>query len=74
MDERREINIRFKVIDTETGGIVKNAFVLLPKVDSAARVALASYMEATHNVKVARFLRLWLQEIHNERKKDRGRG
>jgi hypothetical protein len=58
---------RFKVIDTKTGDVVRNAFVLLPEVDSAARTALATYGEATRNVKVARYIRRMLHGIHNVR-------
>jgi hypothetical protein len=62
-------NKKFKVIDTTTGEEIHDAFVLLPLVDSAARVALSAYSEATRNAKTARFLRLWLHSIHDGRAK-----
>lgn len=58
---------RFRVLDARNGKDIEDAFVLLPVVDSAARVALAAYAEATTNVNVARFIRAWLKEIHDER-------
>jgi len=56
---------RYKVIDQVLGREVRNAFVLLPEVDSAARTALATYGEATRNVKVARYIRRLLHTIHD---------
>ena len=60
-------NKTFKVIDIETGAEVQGAFVLMPEQDSAARVALATYAEATNKPKIARWIRAWLQAIHKQR-------
>ena len=58
-----QINRSFKVIDKETNQEVKDAFILLPVHDFAARIALATYAEATNNSKIARWVRAWLREI-----------
>lgn len=65
-------NKTFKVIDKLTEKEVEGAFVLIPEYDSAARVALSAYAEATNKPKIARWLRAWLHEIHRKRmaKKD----
>ena len=60
-------NKTFKVIHCETKKEIEGAFILLPEHDSSARVALATYAEATTNLKIARWLRAWLHEIHKKR-------
>ncbi len=60
-------NKTFKVIDKITDKEVEGAFVLIPEYDSAARVALSAYAEATNKPKIARWLRAWLREIHMRR-------
>lgn len=64
---------RYRVIDLHNKNReVKRAFVLCPEYDSAARTALATYGEATRNVKTARYIRMLLKEIHDERTGARG--
>ena len=57
----------FKVIDNQTGTEIRNAFVLLPERDSAARTALATYAEATNKPVIARWIKGWLIDIHIKR-------
>ena len=54
-------------IEERTLWQIRNAFVLLPECDSAARTALAAYAEATSNFKTARFIRALLRRIHFDR-------
>ncbi|MFA5015376.1 MAG: hypothetical protein WC549_07540 [Actinomycetota bacterium] len=60
-------NKTFKVIDVKSNQEIDDAFVLMPEKDSAARVALAAYGEATNKPKIARWIRGWLQDIHRKR-------
>lgn len=69
-----QINRSFKVIDKETNQEVKDAFVLLPVHDFAARIALATYAEATNNSKIARWVRAWLREIRIAREQAKKNG
>ena len=57
----------YVVIDTRTGKEVKSAFIFFPEQDSAGRVAMAAYAEATINVSVSRYIRGWLSRIHQSR-------
>lgn len=61
--QRDRFNRTYKVIDRQTNQEVKDAFVLLPVHDFAARIALTTYAEATNNLKIARWVRAWLREI-----------
>ncbi|MFC1514494.1 hypothetical protein ACFL5X_01160 [Candidatus Omnitrophota bacterium] len=54
---------KYKVIRAESGEEVDGAFILRPSTDTAARIALATYAEATHNPKLARDIRKWLKEL-----------
>jgi hypothetical protein len=63
-----ESNKTFKVIHNKTGKEIDGAFILLPKHDSSARVALAAYAEATTNSSLARWIRNTLKDIHDKRK------
>lgn len=65
---QRPMKNAFIVVDPDTYDPIPGAFVLLPERDSAARVALSAYAEATRNIKLARFIRLWLKTIHDGRK------
>ena len=60
---------RFKVIERSTGKEMHSAFVLFPEFDSAARIALASYAQATRNGKVAQYINSLLTEIRQQRVK-----
>lgn len=59
------------MIDRQTNQEVEDVFVLLPTQDSAARVALAAYAEATNNSKIARWVRAWLREIRITREQSK---
>lgn len=58
---------RYKVTDRETGQEIQCCFVLRPDVDSAARVSMAAYAEATQNKTMARLIGLWLASIHRKK-------
>lgn len=61
----------FKVFYRGDDKEVEGAFVLIPMYDSAARVALTAYAEATDKPHIARWLRAWLNEIHYKRMKNK---
>lgn len=69
---------RYKVIDVTSGKIVKDAFVLEPRWDLAARDALRVYAMSTQNDSLADSLLLWLEKLRTEDKKrgkrNKGRG
>jgi hypothetical protein len=70
-DTRKPVRFekRFMVIERSTGKELHSAFVLFPEFDSAARIALASYAQATRNGKVARYINNLLDEIKHARVK-----
>jgi len=60
-------NRKYIVMEKETGREVRGTFVLIPEHDSAARIALSSYAEATNKHSLARYIRRWLRSIHEQR-------
>lgn len=66
-------NKTFRVIDVKTNKEVTGAFILMPEKDSAARVALAAYGEATNKPNIARWIRVWLLDIHKLRRERKER-
>lgn len=69
---------RYKVIDITSGKTVKDAFVLEPRWDLAARDALRVYALSTKNDSLADALLRWLEHLRTEDKKrakrNKGRG
>lgn len=57
----------YMVINKDSYEEIKGAFILFPERDSAARVALRAYGEATRNKNVRRFIDHWMREIHDRR-------
>jgi hypothetical protein len=54
---------KYKVIRTDSGEPVDGFFLLRPVTDTAARIAIAAYAEATHNPRLAKDLRTWLDAL-----------
>lgn len=54
---------KYQVIRKETGEVCEGAFVLRPQTDMAARIAIATYAEATHNPRLGRDIRAWLDSM-----------
>jgi len=59
----RGIYNKYVVVRKHTGETLDDCFVLRPTTDTAARIALATYAEATHNPELARDVRRWLSKI-----------
>jgi len=67
-------NNRFKIIEVDSGKEIRNAFVLCPDDDIAARVAMAAYAQATKSSKIKHWLNTWLINIEKRsRHKDGNR-
>lgn len=56
---------KYTVIENETGEEVGGCFVLRPKKDKAARVALKAYAQATDNIQLSEDIIAWLALIEN---------
>lgn len=54
---------KYLVVRKDSGETVDGCFVLRPVTDTAARVALATYAEATHNPRLAKDVRKWLRQL-----------
>ena len=59
----RGIYDKYQVTRKETGEVCDGAFVLRPVTDTAARIALATYAEATHNPRLGKEIRAWLRKL-----------
>ncbi len=57
---------KYRVVRNDTGEEVDGCFILRPVTDTAARIALATYAEATHNPRLGRDIREWLKELRKE--------
>ena len=54
---------KYEVTRKETGEVCNGCFILRPVTDSAARIALATYAEATHNPRLGAQIRVWLNSL-----------
>ena len=63
MSGHKGIYDKYEVRRKETGEVLDNCFVLRPTTDTAARIGLAAYAEATHNPQLAREIRVWLKKL-----------
>ena len=63
MSGHRGLWAKYKVIRSETGEVLTDAFILRPTTDIAARTALATYAEATHNPRLGKEIREWLRKL-----------
>ena len=54
---------KYQVTHKDTGEVCDGAFVLRPVTDTAARIALATYAEATHNPRLGKEIREWLKKL-----------
>ena len=63
LQKKGKFSGKYKITRRETGQEVDGAFVIRPVTDVAARVALVTYAEATHNPRLGRDIRKWLKEL-----------
>lgn len=62
-DKYKGLKRKYIVFKSDTGETVENCFVLRPDKDSAARVALRAYANATENKTLAKDLINWVGGI-----------
>ena len=58
---------KYVVTRKATGEVCDGGFVLRPTTDTAARVGLAAYAEATHNPRLGKEIRVWLKELRGDK-------
>ncbi len=63
MSGHKGIYDKYEVRRKETGEILEDSFILRPTTDTAARIGLAAYAEATHNPILAQEIRAWLRRL-----------